>query len=249
MFLVAVKLAIVEALRAVWFDGLDGQETNTNNPQLDANATPVPRRITLEYPEEAEEWPTILVQVRPTVVEWMGIMPDEVIDAADESGRGRPDVDYSTTLDNPPPEAPAYKLIRQGRFEASCMLQILATTSMERDRMWDNLIKLLMMGRKKASTNNFFTTMENHDLVGITIMEGSIQVVGDSIGQGTPWDPEILSYEAAVEFDIIGTFFADEFTEDLVPLKSAEVFDYIPLNNENPPLDSDNQGVWKNPWG
>src|SRR3990172_3325141 len=253
MFLVAIKTAVVESLRSVWFEGQDvGQEAHTLNPDLDApNADPIPRRITLEYPEESQDWPTILVQVRPTIVEWTGITPDEVVDASLDSGF--PAIDRSTTEDPALNENPSYKLIRQGRFEASCMLQILSLTSMERDRMWDNLIKLLMMGRKKNATNNFFTTMESHDLVGLTIMEGSVRAIGDTIGQGTPWDAELLTYEAAVEFDMVGTFFADEYTEDLVPLRAAEAYEYIawegntgigPDANENPPLEGDGQGSW-----
>lgn len=256
MFLTAVKTAIVESLRSVWYEGQNvGQEPNVVNPELDDNAVPIPRRITLEYPEEAQEWPVILVQVRPTVVEWTGIMPDEIVDASLDSGF--PEIDRTTDEDPALNANPSYKLIRQGHFEATCMLQILALNSMERDRMWDNLIKLLMMGRKKVGTSNFFTTIETHDLVGLTIIEGSIRPVGDSIGQGTPWNAELLSYEAAIEFDMVGTFFADEYTEDLVPLKAAQVYEYIawegntatgPDANEEPPLENDGQGAWVDAW-
>ena len=261
MFLVAVKTALVESLRSVWYQGgSDGQEAHTYNPQLTLNDKPLPRRITVEYPEEAHDWPFILVQVRPSIVEWTGIMPDEVVDAANYGTA----TDYSTTVDPSPPEAPQYKLIRQGRFEASCMLQIMALSSEERDRIWDNLVKLVMMGRKRSATNNFYTTLENHDLVGLTIMEGSIDAVGDTISMGTPWDPELLSYEASIQFNMVGTFFADEYTEDLVPLSAARVYEYIAYDGEAesswrsgndpsgevgvPPFDSDGKGAWEDPW-
>jgi len=232
MFLVAIKSAIVESLRSVWYQGgNDGQEAHTYNPQLTLNDKPLPRRITVEYPEESQDWPFILVQVRPSVVEWTGIMPDEVVDAANFSDS----IDHSTTADSPAPDAPSYKLIRQGRFEATCMLQIFALSSEERDRIWDNLVKLIMMGRKRSATNNFYTTLENHDLVGLTIMEGSVDAVGDTISMGTPWDPELVSYEAAVQFSMLGTFYADEYTEDLVPLKSAKVYEYIDYEGGSEP--------------
>lgn len=248
MFLVACKTAIVESLRSVWYENQD-QEGQTRNPQLTANDSPVPRRITVEYPEESQDWPFILVQVRPTIVEWTGIMPDEVIDAANYTEN----VDISTDVDPSPPDAPSYKLIRQGRFEATCMLQIMSTTSEERDRIWDNVVKLLLMGRKRSATNNFYTTLENHDLVKITVMEGKIDAVGDAIAMGTPWDPELISYEASIQFDVVGTFFADEFTEDLVPLRAAAVFEYISYegntdDNEEPPGENDGRGEWRTPW-
>lgn len=257
MFLTALKVAVVESLRAVWFENQNvGQEAQDLNDDLDQNAKlPTPRRVTLEYPEEAEEWPAVLVQVRPNLVEWTGISPDEVIDAAQEDGGL--DIDFSKTTDDPPPENPSYRLIRQGRFEATCMLQVLALSTQERDRIWDNLVKLLMMGDKKAATRTFFTTFEEHDLIGVTILRGSIRPVGDSMGPGTPWDEELLTYEAAIEFDMVGTFYADEYTEELVPLRAAQVFEYIawsgndqppPDNNETPPGESDGDGEWRDVW-
>lgn len=256
MFLVACKTAIVESLRSVWFEGQNaGQETHDYNDSLTTNAAPLPRRIALEYSEEAEDWPLILVQFRPSVIQWTGIMPDEVVDASLDSGF--PDIDRSTTDDPALNANPSYKLIRQGRFEGSCMLQVMATTSMERDRIWDNLVKLLLMGRMKNPTANFYTTLEAHDLVGMTIMEGSIRPIGDTVVPGTPWDPELLSYEAAVEFDIIGTFYADEYSSDLVPLSAAQVFDYIawdgntsspPDGNQTPSEPAGYSGEWQDPW-
>lgn len=255
MFIVAVKTAVTEALRAVWYQNQNvGQEANDYNTELTENDAPLPRRITIEYPEEAEEWPAILVQFRPTLVEWTGISPDEVIDASKEDGGVGLDLSDEAETVNP---NPAYKLIRQGRFEGSIMLQVLALSSMERDTMWDNLVKIIMMGDKRTVTNSFFVTLGQHDLVGITVMRGSVRPIGDSMGPGTPWDPELLSYEAAIEFDLVGTFYADEYTEDLIPLTAAQVFEYIawdgntyppPDNNETPPGEGDDQGDWLDPW-
>lgn len=221
MFITAAKTAIVEALRAVWFIDETG---NALNSDLRASDRPYPRRITIEYPEEPEDWPFILVQLRPTIIQWTGIMPDEIVNAGDE-------------------ENPAYKRIRQGRFEASCMLEIIALSSEERDRMWDNVVKLLLLGRTRNPTDNFYSIVDTHDLVGMTIMEGSVRPVGDSISMGTPWDPEILTYEAAVEFDIAGIFYADEYNTDLVTLTEAVIYDYIPVE-EAVPGENDNLGKW-----
>lgn len=247
MFLVAVKAAIVESLRSVWYiDGNDGQEAHTYNTQLTVNDLPLPRRITVEYPEESQDWPFILVQVRPSVIEWTGISPDEIVDAANPN----PEIDYSIDTDPAVPEAPEYKSIRQGRFEATCMLQVMALTSEERDRIWDNLVKLIMMGRKRTATNNFYTTLAHHDLVGLTVMEGSIDAVGDTISMGTPWDPELLSYEASVQFNMVGTFYADEYNEDLVPLREARAHEYVSFDgnfetNEMAYGEMDGEGDWR----
>jgi len=234
MFLTATKLALVEALRSIWYDNQNvGQEAHDFGSDLTVNDEPLPRRVFIEYPEEAHSWPAVLVQVRPSVVEWTGITPDEILNLGTD-------------------DAQHYVRIRQGRFEASVMLQILSTTSLERDRLWDNLVKLILMGRKRAAPNNFYQTIENHDLIGITVMEGSVNAVGDSIVLGTPWDGELLTYESAIEFPIVGLFFADEYNEELVPLANATIHEYISYDGavdpEPPYGESDGQGSWIDPW-
>lgn len=221
MFIVPAKTALVEALRSVWFIDQDGNEIN---PELTPLDRPYPRRITIEYAEEPEDWPFILVQFRPTLITWTGITPDEIYNAGDE-------------------ENPAFKRVRQGRFEASCMLQIIALSSEERDRMWDNCIQLLMLGKTRNPTSNFFSILDSHDLIGMTVMEGQIRPVGDSIGVGTPWDADVLTYEAALEFDITGIFYADEYNSDLLPLSEAKIFAYVPIVDE-PYGENDNLGQW-----
>lgn len=221
MFITAAKVSIVEALRSVWFED---QETNTYRSDLKDFDRPYPRRISIEYSEEAEDWPFVLVQVRPTVITWTGITPDEIVNAGTE-------------------DSPTWKRIRQGRFEASCMLQIMALTSAERDRIWDNLILLIMMGRTRSLTRSFYSVIETNDLVGITINEASVRPIGDTISVGTPWDPEMLSYEATIEFDMTGVFYADEFNEDLVALTEARLYPYLPLDEV--PHEEDGDGSWK----
>lgn len=212
MFIVAAKTAIVEALRSVWYIS---ESDNELNPDLKASDRPYPRRVTIEYPEEPEDWPFILVQLRPTLISWTGITPDEIVNAGTE-------------------DSPSWKRIRQGRFEATCMLQIIALSSEERDRMWDNAVNLLLLGRTRNPTDNFYSIVDTHDLVGMTIMEGSVRPVGDSISMGTPWDPEILTYEAAIEFDITGIFYADEYNSDLVTLTHASIYEFIPTAEQEP---------------
>lgn len=221
MFITAAKVAIVEALRSVWFED---QEANSYRSDLKDFDRPYPRRISIEYSEEAEDWPFVLVQVRPTVITWTGITPDEIVNAGTE-------------------DSPTWKRIRQGRFEASCMLQIMALTSAERDRIWDNLILLIMMGRTRSLTRSFYSVIETNDLVGITINEASVRPIGDTISVGTPWDPEMLSYEATIEFDMTGVFYADEFNEDLVALTEARLYPYLPLDEL--PHEEDGDGSWK----
>lgn len=238
MFITATKIAVVEAFRSIWFENQNvGQENFNLQLDLTPNDAPIPRRVTIEYPEESQNWPFILVQFHPTVVRWTGISPDEIVDAAEDEDS----------------DTPQWRQIRQGYFEGSIQLQIMSETSGERDRIWDNLIGVILMGRKRAATRRFFSTLETDELVGITINESSVDMVGDTISMGTPWDPELLSYEATIAFDVVGTFYADEYAEDLVPLTAARVYNYIdfadnPEASEPPPHDTDGLGTWTDPW-
>lgn len=237
MFVVATKMAIVEAFRSIWYDNQNvGQENHDLQLDLTPNDSPIPRRVTIDYPEEEQNWPFILVQVRPTIVRWTGVMPDETFNAGTE-------------------EVPEWVRIRQGYFEATCMLQIMALSSGERDRIWDNLIKIILMGRKRSATSRFWESIETNGLVGITVNEGQIGMIGDTISMGAPWETgaETLTYEASIEFDMVGTFFGDEYNENLVSLRTAQVFEYIDIgdgapDNEPPPGENDGQGQWQSPW-
>lgn len=188
MFLVALKTAMVEALRAT-FDA-------------DFPDRPKPRKVSIEYAEDREDWPFILVQVHVNTVTWTGLHPDiETLNTAGD----------------------AVTLVREGMFDGTCDLSIYALTSEERDRIWDHLVQLFLMGRTRTPTNDFFSTIENHDLIALTIQEGEIRPVGDSIGMGTPWDPETLTYEATIQIAFTGQFFADETNRTLVPLSAVSV--------------------------
>jgi len=218
MFLTAVKTAMVEALEMAF----DADITQVGEK-------PIPRRITIEYAEAEQDWPFILVQVRPTTIKWTGIVPDEYIKA------------------EPVDEVNPWRSIRQGYFEASVMLQIMALTSGERDQIWDSVVKLLMMGRKRESSKDFFKSIEEQDLIGITVQEGTVLPIGDTVSQGTPWNPETIAYEASVQFEIVGRFYADEYDETLITLEAAAIYPYIEPPVENPP-EGTGTGTWESAW-
>lgn len=188
MFLVALKTAIVEALRAT-FDS-------------DFTDSPKPRKVSIEYAEDRQDWPFILVQVHVNTVSWTGLYPDiEVLSPGGDS----------------------VQVVREGMFDGTCDLSVYALTSEERDRIWDHLVQLFLMGRTRTPTNDFFSTIQTHDLIALTVQEGEVRPIGDSIGMGTPWDPEALTYEATLQIAFTGQFFADETTRTLLPLSTVSV--------------------------
>lgn len=146
------------------------------------------------------------MQFSPTRVTWTGLFPDE----------------YEPT-DNPDFD---WRRYREGHFEGTVMLTILALTSEERDRLWDGLANLFLAGRLHPASADFYATLENHDLVAMTIIEGDVNPVGTSTNPGTPWGTEELTYEASISVPVIGQFRVDSHTQQLVSVESIQTYVY-----------------------
>jgi hypothetical protein len=198
VFLSLAKLSVVEALRATFDADYFGLS---------------PRRIDIEYPQEEEDWPAILVEFGVNgPLNWTGINPDEFT-PSDEF------------------EDLEWRSIRRGYFDATVRLMILALSSAERDRLWDEVVELILMGTMHPATQTFHNLINQHDLIAMTLLPSSVTPVGDSIGAAVPWNPDALAYEASVNFSVTGTFHADVFSQRLISLRAIEALPYL---HENP---------------
>jgi hypothetical protein len=190
MFITAVKTAIVEAL--------DSAFTQLSPSPSDTSLDLTPNSITIEYPLELVQWPAILVQFRPGKVQWSGLQPDQY--SAYPSGITISGVNY-----------PADNVTRTGYFEGSIDLQIMAMHSEERDRLWDSVTNLLLMGGGSPASAVFYNSIYNNDLVGLTLLPDTYIPLGDSITSGTPWSPDEITYEASVRINCIGDFYTAKY--------------------------------------
>jgi len=190
VFVTAVKTAILEALDA----GFNVLSLTPSNTSLDLT----PNSITIEYPLELVAWPTILVQFRPSKVQWSGLNPDNY--AVSTSGITISGVTYSGTTVN-----------RTGYFEGSIDLQIMAMHSEERDRLMDSVTNLILMNGGNPASQAFYASIYNNDLVGLTLQPSTYTPLGDSISAGTPWSPEELTYEGSFRISCIGDFYETKF--------------------------------------
>lgn len=183
-----------------------------------------PRSVGIEYPEEEIAWPAILIQFRPAgAIQWTGLNPDEV-----------------QTIDHPDY---SFESLRRGQFEGSIDFTILALSSAERDTFWDNLVQMVLMGDLQENTNRFHERITQHDLIGINILPTTVTPVGDSIGPGTPWDPDELTYEATLRVSLVGQFVADIASTKLVALGEIRVYPYTDIDLV--PGEDDNEGDWQ----
>ena len=195
MFTTAVKTTIVEALNA-------GFSTLASAP-IDNSLDLTPNSITIEYPLEMVEWPAMLVQFRPSKIQWSGLSPDTYTTST--SGVTISGVTYSGST-----------MTRSGYFEGSIDLQIMAMHSEERDRLMDSITNLILMNGGSPASQAFYSSIYNNTLVGMTLLPSTYTPLGDSISAGTPWSPEELTYEASIRIGCIGDFYETKYNY-LVP--------------------------------
>ena len=185
MFVTAVKTAIVEALNDA-FDALGSRAS-------DMTKDLTPKSVTIEYPMVEVQWPAVLVQFRPKKVQWTGLNPDAYITV---SGSSNPTLVQAQRL---------------GYFEGFIDLQILAMHSEERDRLWDSLYNLVLMNPGSPGAYAFYESLKQNDLVAITLQQGSVTTIGDTISPGTPFSAEELTYEASIRLACVGEFYETKF--------------------------------------
>jgi len=190
MFITAVKTAIVEALDA----GFNALAPGPSDTSLDL----VPNSITIEYPLELIKWPAVLVQFRPSKVQWSGLNPDIF-------------TNYPSGININGNNYPAENVTRTCYFEGSIDLQIMAMHSEERDRLWDSLTNLVLVGDGSPASAAFYRSIISNDLLNLTLLPDTYIPLGDSITSGTPWSPEEITYEASIRISCVGDFFTAKY--------------------------------------
>ena len=216
MFITAVKIALVEALNA-GFAAL-GEKTNSYTTDL------TPNSITIDYPMTEVQWPAIFLQFRPSKVQWSGMWPDELTTRIGAFIDGGPAVISSRT----------------GYFEGSIDLQILALHSEERDRLWDSIYNLILMNPNSPGSAAFYNSLNNNDLVGITLLPSVVQTMGDTIAPGTPFSPEELTYEASIRIPCVGDFYEGKYDYFLPTISEVTVSGQVtegPIIYDEPRID------------
>lgn len=164
--------------------------------------------ISIEYPINKQDYPGIWVQFEDTdPLEIAGIKHREIV--YDE--------------DNRPHE------VTRWRFFGTLSFTCVAMTSLERDRLFDELVRIFAFSQVDYSAvTEFRDTIENNDLIACSINYDVLRPSGDSAGRGTPWNTEDeVIYEKTLSVDIIGEFVSNPNTNALEILSKIEVEGYL----------------------
>lgn len=172
MYVVPLKGAIVEALRATFTNGY---------PEADFSNL----WCSIEFPMDKSNYPGIWVQYDDTEeVSIAGIGHTEVV--LDEQGSER--------------------TVTRSRFGGVITMTCVALSSLERDRLYDELIRMLLFARVEPQVSTFRTLIEQNDLVAMNVDFDKVRAAGDAAAPGTPWGTEEMLYERSVAINVIGEF-------------------------------------------
>jgi hypothetical protein len=158
----------------------------------------------LEYPVEKSSFPEVWVRYNDTgPLRRAGVSHVEDTDPGD-GGR-----------------VPPYTRFR---FEGSWEFVVVALSSVERDRVYDELVATIAFSGFDPLRSRFRSYLENNDLIDLTIRTDEIESTGESAEPGTPWGTDEVVYERTLAIDLIGDFTPDPMQAGvIVPLSKIVV--------------------------
>lgn len=148
--------------------------------------------VEMEYPMVAEKYPGIWVQFSFTKFVNAGV-GHELLNNNDGN----------------------WELIREFIFEGTITLSIMALTNLERDRLSDSVLTMLMFSRPPEYVltdptkdtkqhRKLYFSLANNPFVAISINHDTVTPGTQTVTPGVPWDPEQLGYEDSYSFMILG---------------------------------------------
>lgn len=147
----------------------------------------------IEYPEQRQNYPGI----------W--------IDYDDAKNVQRAGIDHIEIDDQGRP-------FTRWRFGGHVTFTVVAFTSLERDELYGELVKVIAFGHQNAQTERFRTYVENNGLVACNYDFDQIIPGGSGAAPGTPWGSDEMIYEKSFSLQAQGEFVIDPSDGVLVPL-------------------------------
>lgn len=121
------------------------------------------------------------------------------------------------------------------RFSGYVSYTVTALTSLERDRLYDELVKVFAFGRQDPIRSRFRQYIETNDFIAANMDFDEIEPQGNAAAPGTPWGTDEMIYERTINMEIIGEFISDPLTGELIPLSSVTFTGTVTLNPDGVP--------------
>jgi hypothetical protein len=121
-------------------------------------------------------------------------------------------------------------------FAGNITYTAVALTSLERDRLFDQMVSTIAFGQVDAQRGEWRSTMENDPLLQVSVNYDEIDQRGFSAAPGTPWGTEQMMYEASIGVMVQGEFVSSPGTELLVPISSVNLYQWaLPIETDPVP--------------
>lgn len=195
MYLVMLKTALVDAL----------QQAFTAYPVLDLDGL----NTGIEYPVKPEQFPYVWVNYSPTDdVQMIGINNREFLGSLPPSA-GMTNATYA-----------GYS---RGFAQGQASYTIGALSSLERDRIYDQMLRIGMLGEDADGTSVFRTQIENNPYANIGMAFDKWHTTGENAAPGTPWGTDEMIYEITLSNDLQAEFYVEPTTGDLILLSEINL--------------------------
>jgi len=185
-----VKRAVILALR----EAVSGSTLNNlvNGDRL---------TVDMEYPMIEEKYPGIWVQFSFTKIQNSGLAWELLLKTVENEGTDEEWVNWEP--------------IREVTFEGRVTMTIVALTSLERDRIADAVVTMLLFSRPPEHVitradrdtkqfRQFIGSLAVNPYISLTVNTDITNPGGQAVTTGVPWDAEILGYEDTYSFDLLG---------------------------------------------
>lgn len=116
--------------------------------------------------------------------------------------------------------------VMRWRFQGYASFTVVAMTSLERDRLLDEVIRVIAFGTESEQTSQFRAFIEDNDFLALNIDFDQIGISGVAAVPGTPWGSDEVIYEVTVRVEVVGEFVSDNSSQTLVPLEAIVVYPY-----------------------
>jgi hypothetical protein len=182
--------------------------------------------IGVEYPVDPQKYPSI----------WIDYEDTEDLVQAGISHIETVDTDTNTV------RAP----FTRWRFQGYVSITVVAMTSLECDRLYDEVVRVVAFGGEDEVLGRFATYITTNGYIALTVNTDKLQPRGAAAAPGTPWSTDELMYERTINIEVIGEFIPDAATSTLVPLSKILMLPEIDISGDlgDPPLNSVELGVW-----
>jgi hypothetical protein len=137
--------------------------------------------INLEYPQKPQQYPSMVIGYQERDLRTVGPFHFE----------------YRTNT----------AVQKRWQFSGTITVDILATTSLDRDYIADHFVHMFSFATTNEYTSDFFRYIETNDNIIVNVNKDILVPAGETVDSGLPWGlTDQLLYRTAYAFDVMGEF-------------------------------------------